>query len=167
MCKVVKKGFIFLFLMFVTFGVFSEEYYIGKMLIFGWSFSKNDTSLQTNIAIDSLLKYVEAAKNQMISSERYNPSCKIGLYKDISRHNRSHDAVYIYINRDIIDDYFYRHIEVDFYIAQNAAKYKLILNSNDDYEWSEDTIDENTWELINRDDPAYNFFVFWIDALRR
>jgi hypothetical protein len=164
----IKSGFIFLFLLFATISIFSEEHFIGKMLIMGWSFENNDTSLQTNIAIDSILKYVEAAKYQMTSEERYNPSCRIELYENIYGYNRSSEGVYIYINRKSVDDYFNRYIEIDFFIVQNrlAAKYKLVLNFND-YKWSEDNDEKNTWELVIKNEPAYDFFVSWIETLKR
>jgi hypothetical protein len=162
-----KKNFIFLFLIFVTFVAFSEEYYTGKMLIFGWTFEKSDTTLQNNLAVDSILNYVSAAKYQMTSSERYNPSCRIGLYQNVFEHNRAYPAVYVYINREILDDYFYRHIEIDFYVAQDAVKYKLILNSNDDYEWSENSIEKDSWELVYKNETAYDIFVSWMETLRK
>jgi hypothetical protein len=137
------------------------------MVIFAWTFDKNDTSLQTNNAIKSILNYVEAAKYQMISVERYDPSCQIGLYKNLFEQNRSYESVNIYINREVIDDYFYRHIEIDFYVVHDAVRYKLILNCNEDYKWSEDTIDKDSWELVYKNEIAYDFFVSWIETHRR
>jgi hypothetical protein len=166
--KRIKKGFIFLVLLFVAFCIFPEEHYTGKMGIMGWRFDTHDTSLQTNIAIDAILKYVSAAKQHMTSEERYDPSCRIELYENIYGYNRSHDEVYIYINRKSEDDYFDRYIEIDFYIPQNeyADKYKLLLNFNG-YKWSEDTDEKDTWELVFKNEPAYDFFVSWIETLRK
>jgi uncharacterized protein (UPF0333 family) len=166
--KRIKKGFIFLVLLFVAFYIFFDVYYTGKMLIMGWGFDIHDTSLQTNMAIDAILNYVSAAKQHMTSEERYDPSCRIELYENIFGYNRSYDEVYIYINRKSEDDYFDRYIEIDFYITQNgyADKYKLVLNFNG-YKWSEDTSEKGTWELVLRNEPAYDSFISWIETLRR
>jgi hypothetical protein len=163
-----KRWFIFLVLLFVAFCIFPEEHYTGKMLIMGWGFDTNDTSLQTNIAIDAILNYVSAAKLHMTSEERYDPSCRIELYENIFGYNRLYDEVYIYINRKSEDDYFDRYIEVNFYIVQNgfAGKYKLVLNFNG-YKWSADTDEKGAWELALRNEPAYDFFVSWLETHRR
>jgi hypothetical protein len=162
-----KKGFILLFLIFVTSGVYSEDHFSGRMIIFGWAFDEYDSSVQANNAINTILKYIEAARYQMISSERYNPSCQIGLYKSKYGHDRFYETVHIFITRDYTDDYYYRHIEVDFYNPDNAVLYKLILNSNDDYKWSEGTLEKNAWELVYKNEQAYDIFISWIERLKR
>jgi hypothetical protein len=75
------KKLFFLSLFFVISFIFAEEQFRGRMLIMGWSFVEEDTSIQTNIAIDAIIKYAEAAKYQMNSYEKSNSSCKIELYR--------------------------------------------------------------------------------------
>jgi hypothetical protein len=52
-----------------------------RLLIMGWDFVEEDTSIQTNIAIDTIIKYADAAKYQMNFYEKINSSCKIELYR--------------------------------------------------------------------------------------
>jgi hypothetical protein len=157
------------------------------MLIMGWAFSEEDTSIQTGIAIDAILKYAEAAKYQMNSYEKFDQSCKIELYKvykdayyDGEFFEYSQFFVYInssVTNSDIIDpniisftgdDYYDRCIEIDFYIIYNGmpSKYKLVLYYND-YAWLETNKGNNQYELIAKDDNAYDFFISAIEKLRR
>jgi hypothetical protein len=143
---------------------------IGSMLIMGWKFDDNDTSMQTNIAIDAIIMYVEAAKYQM-SSELTSRYPRIELYKL----NDSYDdtvypqgGVFIYINSKDRYDYLNRYIEIVFYILKNGQqeKYKLVLNYNN-YSWLKNNNEENLWTLVMSDQSAYDFFIFEIKKLRR
>jgi hypothetical protein len=166
--KRISKVLIFLSLLFVMSNVFPEEHLTGKMLIMGWNFIPNDTALQTNLAVDALQRYVEAAYYQMISEEGYEGSCRIELYASVYRYDRLNEGVFIYIYSKSVDHYLNRFIEIDFYIMRNgyALKYKLVLNYHN-YKWSEDIEEKNTWELALKDEPAYDFFVSYLETLRR
>jgi hypothetical protein len=184
-----KIFFVFLFLLSVSFYVFSEEYladkmlimksgftenetyrehYTGKMLIMGWGFTKEDTPLQNNIAIDAILSYAEAAKYQMMWDIDDNPVCQIELYASIFSYIRNYEAVYIYINVKDADNVLDRYIEIDFYANQNNASllYKLVLNFNN-YKWAANADERGQWKLIMEKEPAYDFFVSWVNSLRR
>ena len=157
--------------LFVSFNIFPEEHLTGKMLIMGWEFVERDTPLQTNNAIDAIIKYAEASKFQMISEERYNPSCRIELYENFREFYEDEgysNEVYIYINCKDPDNFFDRHIEIDFYIIKNrkVLKYKLVFSFND-YGWTEDSDEKGMWGLVMRDEGAYDFFVSWIKGLRQ
>ena len=187
MCLMGKKKLMFLSLFFVMSFIFAEEQLRGKMIIMGWRFTEEDTATQTNMAVNAIIRYAEAARFQMSSNERYNPSCKIELYRvykdDFYNGEIFEDArVYIYINNildDIIkmsngiffnggNDYHDRYIEIDFYIFYNgmSSKYKLVLYYND-YNWIENNRGNNQYELISMDDTAYDFFIYEIEKLRR
>jgi hypothetical protein len=168
--------------------IFAEEQFgREKMLIMGWNFVEEDTSIQTNIAIDAILKYADAAKYQMNSYEKFNPSCKIELYRIYRDSYYDGDffedpCVFVYINSrirdfDIInqntiifysDDYHDRYIEIDFYIFYNGipSKYKLVLYYNN-YSWIENNQESNQYELIGTGEDAYGFFIYEINKLRR
>jgi hypothetical protein len=187
MCFIGKRKRIFLSLFFVVSFLFAEEQIRGRMLIMGWFFEEEDTSIQTNMAIDAIIKYAQAARYQMNSKERYNPSSKIELYRvyeDYSYDGENFEgvSVYIYINNNIInsveeypgkilfagDDYHDRYIEIDFYIIYNKipSKYKLVMYYNG-YNWMSNNKGDNRYKLISRDDDAYNFFIYEIEKLRR
>jgi hypothetical protein len=181
------KKLAFLSLFFAVSFIFAEEQFRGKMLIMGWSFAADDTSIQTNIAIDAITKYAEAAKDQMNSYERFNSSCKIELYRVYKDNYYDGDffedpCVFVYINSAILDvdiinqsiiifdsdDYHDRYIEIDFYIVYNGipSKYKLVLYYND-YNWIKNNEGSNQYELVRSGDDAYNFFISEIEKLRR
>jgi hypothetical protein len=172
-----KKGLVFLlFLFFASFN-FGDERYMERMLIMGWTFAEEDTSIQTNIAIDAMVKYAEAAKTQMNSYERFTPSCKIELYrvyKDNYYEGESFEdaRVYVYINSNVAENgsfnYHDRYIEIDFYIIYNGmpSKYKLVLYYNG-YNWLRTNKGNNRYELVARDDNAYDFFIAGLERLRR
>jgi len=154
----------------------------------GWEFVEEDTSVQTNKAVDAIIRYAEAAKSQMEAYERYNPSCKIELYKDKSYSSNSTraDGVYIYIaftitsddDIDVIEDsniiilnshdYHDRCIEIVFYINYRGtpSKYKLVLYYNNQ-NLIENNKENNRYELISRGNTAYDFFISEIQKLRR
>jgi hypothetical protein len=172
-----KKALVVLpFLLAASF-IFGDEQQMGRMLIMGWIFSREDTSIQTNTAIDAVIKYAEAAKNQMDSYERLNPSCKIELYR-VHKDNYydggffEDTRFFVYINSNILEndgaDYHDRYIEIDFYITSNGipAKYKLVLYYNN-YNWLKNNKKNNQYELISWDDNAYGFFISEIEKLRR
>jgi hypothetical protein len=183
-----KRELVALFLYFVMSFTFAEEQNRGKSLIMGWFFDEEDTSIQTNMAINAIINYAEAARLQMNSSERYNSSCKIELYRvyrDVFYDGEYFEMprVFIYINMDIIidsmiedsnilifesEDYHDRYIEIDFYIIYNEvpSKYKLVLYYND-YNWIKSNKGNNRYELISRDDGAYDFFINEVGKLRR
>ena len=186
MCLMGKRKLVFLSLFFVMSFIFAEEQVRAKMLIMGWHFAEEDTSTQTNMAIDAIIRYAEAARFQMNSYERYTPSCKIELYRVHKDNFYNGDyftnvRVFIYIN-DIINldaeysdiiifdgaDYHDRYIEMDFYIHYNGvpSKYKLVLYYNG-YNWIRNNKGNNQYELISRDNEAYDFFVSEINKLRR
>jgi hypothetical protein len=164
-----KKSLVSLLLFFTVSAVFSEEHLLGKMLIMGWRFVEEDASAQTNIAIDAIVNYAEAAKYQM-SSEVSSPSAQIRLYK--SHYPRGdtqfQEGVFIYINRKSEDDYFNRFIEINFYIFHNGLpeEYKLVLNYND-YNWLKNNDEKDLWNPVMRDNPAYDFFISALEELRR
>jgi len=166
--KSLKKILVLLFLFTVTINTFSQVHETGRMLIMGWAFEEKDTSLQTNIAINAILSYVEAAKYQMMSEERYNPSFQIELYRNINFYEPLHEGVFIYINSRDTEDYFDRFIEINFYIRQSNWEilYKLVLNYNN-YNWLKNNDESDMWEFILNGEPAYNFFISWLELLRR
>ncbi|MDR1230015.1 MAG: hypothetical protein LBK61_01295 [Spirochaetaceae bacterium] len=182
------KKLMFLSLFFAISFVFAEEQFRGRMLIMGRYFAEEDTSTQTNIAIDAIIKYAEDAKYQMNSYERFNYSCKIELYrvgKD-SYYNGGlfeDSRIFVYIKAEITDsaiisnsniiefsgnDYHDRCIEIDFYIVHNEtpSKYKLVLYYNN-YNWLENNEGNNQYELFEKDDSAYDFFIYELEKLRR
>jgi hypothetical protein len=183
-----KKELAALFLFFVVSFTFAQEQFRGRFLIMGWSFVDEDTSIQTNIAIDAIINYAAAARLQMSSEEEYNPSCKIELYR-VNRDNFYNGGsfetsrIYIYVNinnttdsltydSNIVifggEDYHDRYIEIDFYIIHNEipSKYKLVLYYND-YNWIKSNKGNNQYELISRDDGAFNFFISEVEKLKR
>lgn len=142
----------------------------GRMLIMGWEFDNNDTSIQTNIAIEAIIMYVEAAKYQM-SSELTSPSPRIELYKsNISYEDITYPqgGVFIYINSKSRHDYLDRYVEIVYYILNNGQQeeYKLILNYNN-YRWLENNNEKYLWTLVASDQSAYDFFILEIKKLRR
>jgi hypothetical protein len=184
-----KKGLMFLLFLFFVSSVFGDDVqYRGKMLIMGWGFFEEDTSIQTNIAIDAVIKYAEAAKYQMNSYEKFDPSCKIELYRVHSDNSYydgeffEHPRIFVYVNSAVVDyniinpntmifdsdDYHDRYIEIDFYIIHNGipSKYKLVFYYNN-YNWIKNNKGNNRYELIGRDDNAYDFFISEIEKLRR
>jgi hypothetical protein len=183
---IIKKISVFLVLLFISFSIFAEEHDIGKMLIMGWYFDEDDTSIQTNMAINAIINYAEAARLRMNSYERYDSSCKTELYRvynDVFYDGRYFEisSVFIYINitmdsmiknSNIIifqsEDYHDRSIEIDFFIIYNEipSKYKLVLYYND-YNWIKNNKGNNQYELISRGDRAYDFFINEIRKLRR
>jgi hypothetical protein len=171
-----SKGLVLLLLLVVSF-ISAQENYSGRTLIMGWEFAEDDTSLQTNIAIDAITGYAEAAKYQMYSSEKYNPSCKIELYRvykddyyDDGEHFET-ARVYVYINSNVLNndhfDYHNRYIEINFYIIYNGKplKYMLILYYNN-YNWIEN-YNEEDYKLVATGDNAYYFFISEIEKLKR
>ncbi|GHT81458.1 hypothetical protein FACS1894130_13190 [Spirochaetia bacterium] len=169
--KTMRKEHIFvlLLLLSVTLNAFTEEHLTGKMLIMGWNFEEEDSPLQTNIAIDAIIKYVEASKYQMNSFEKNNPSCRMELYREkpIYEYESFQNSFFMYIN--IKDDYYHdRYIEIDFYIIHNEipSKFKLVLNYNN-YKWSKNNEEKNQYEIIMKGDSAYDFFISEIEKLRR
>jgi hypothetical protein len=172
-----KRGLISLLCLFVVSFIFGEEQYMGKMLIMGWGFFGEDTSMQTNIAIDAVIKYAEAAKAQMNSYEIFNPSCKIELYRVYKDDHYEGEffediRVFVYINSNAIKndglDYYDRYIEIDFYIIYDGvpSKYKLVLYYNN-YNWLKNNKENGQYELIDKGDSAYEFFISEIEKLRR
>ena len=170
-----KKRIIILsfMLIFSTFFAFSETNETGKMLIMGWEFNENDPVLQTNIAIDAILHYLEAAKLQM-SSELSSTSPHIELYKfvypfDDIIYNKGAAFIYIDLKSNSVDDYFDRYIEIIFYVIVNGLQenYKLVLNYQN-YSWVKNNdIKLLFWKLILEDELAYNFFITEINNFRR
>jgi hypothetical protein len=165
-----KKGFMSLLLLSIAFSVFAEEHLTGKMLIMGWRFEENDTSLQTNIAIDAIMKYAEASKYQMNSYEEYNPSCRVELYqeKHFYDYESFKNGYFIYINTKSEGDYHNRYMEINFYIVYDGlpSKCKLVFNYNN-YRWLKNNDEKDMWELIMNGESAYDFFVSEIEKLRR
>jgi hypothetical protein len=163
-----RNSFILVCLLLVSANIFSEEHLTGKMLIMGWGFTEEDTPLQNNIAIDAITNYAEAAKYQMMWDENDNYVCQIALYVNIFTYNNDFEAVYIYINSKSKDNVLDRYIEFDFFINQNDVllAYKLVLNFNN-YKWSEDVNEKGTWRLVMEKEPAYDFFVSWVNSLRK
>jgi hypothetical protein len=170
----IKMVFAVSLLVFTAFNVFPEEHGTGKMLIMGWEFVENDSSLQTNIAIEAITKYAEAAKYQMMSEERYNPSCRMELYKENyfydyeSYRDIFHERVFIYITVKNEDDYRDRYIEINFYTVRDGllSRYKLVMNYNN-YRWLKNNDEKDMWELVMRDEPAYDFFISWVENLKK
>jgi hypothetical protein len=166
---IAKRKMAAILLFFAASAVFAEDHLSGKMLIMGWQFAEEDTPARTNIAIDAMIKYAEAAEYQM-SSEIPGPSCRIELYKSIFSYDDADfvEGVYIYINSKNEDDYRDRYIEINFYIFYNGLpeKYKLVLNYNN-YNWLRKNDEKRLWTLVMRDKPAYDFFVSEIEKLRR
>jgi hypothetical protein len=164
-----KKKLVSLLLFFIVSAVFAEEHLLGKMLIMGWRFAEEDTAAQTNVAIDALVNYAEAAKHQM-SSELASSSGQIRLYKLNYPYGNTvfQEGVFIYINRKSEDDYFNRFIEINFYILHNGSpeEYKLVLNYNN-YNWLKNNDEKDLWMPVMRDSPAYDFFISAIEKLRR
>jgi len=165
----IKKIILFSFLLFLSFNIFAQEHHIGKMLIMGWYFFEDDSPFQTDYAVDAIINYAEAAKNQMTSKiSNYYPPYTIELYKNVYPFNESYDGVFIYINSKSAEDYFNRFIEINFHFVVNGStlKYKLVLYY-DNYKWSEDDNEKGMWELIAEDNLAYGFFVSNISKLKR
>jgi hypothetical protein len=141
----------------------------------GWYFMNEDSARQTNIAIEAILKYVEAARYQMESYEKYNPSCKIELYRDkyilYSPEKNERGRVFIYIDDRNNSDYHNRYIEINFSIRNSFFgklfhKYILVLYYNN-YNWLENDNREYYFELLEEDEQAFNYFVSRIERLRR
>jgi len=170
-----KRKLIFLSLFFAASFIFAQEHLTGKMLIMGWGFDENDTRAQTNTAIDAMIKYVEAAIYQMSYDESDEPSTLIELYKRTdARYTRNMEGVYIYFNiRSDEDsdegDYLDRYVEINFYILSdernNAQLYKLII-SHKNYRWASQN-ENGTWNLVMRNNNAHDFFINYIEKLRR
>ncbi|MDR1221583.1 MAG: hypothetical protein LBL07_01715 [Tannerella sp.] len=182
-----KKKLASLLLFFVISFIFAEEQFRERMLIMGWDFVEEDSSIQTNIAIDAIIKYAEAAKYQMNSYEKFDPSCKIELYRV---HNDNYydgeffeySRIFVYVNSAVVDsyiinpniiifdsdDYHDRYIEIDFYIIPDGipSKYKLVFYYNN-YNWIENNKGNNRYELTEKGDNAYDFFISEIEKLRR
>ena len=170
MCLMEKRKMIFLSLFFATSFVFAQEHLTGRMLIMGWGFDDNDTQAQTNTAINAIIKYFEAAIYQMSYDESDEPSTLIELYKRIdTRYTRDWEGVYIYLNVRDDQNYMDRYIEINFYILgderNNAQLYKLII-SNKNYRWSSQS-ERGAWNLIMRNDNAHDFFINYIEKLKR
>ena len=143
---------------------------IGQMLILGWQFVDIDTADQTNIAIDAIFGYIEAAKNQM-SSELSSSLPRIELFKYNLAFNDivyPLGAVFIYINSRSIHDYFDRYIEIRFYIVKNGIKelYNLVINYQN-YNWLDNNDSMQYWTLIMEDEQAYNHFISELNSFRR
>jgi hypothetical protein len=155
-------------MLFISINLFSEEHSTGKMLIMGWGFTEEDTPLQTNIAIDAILHYAEAAKHQMMWDENDGYVCQIELYVSKYQYMQTFEGVYIYINSKDPDNVLDRYIEIDFYINQDnvSLAYKLVLNFNN-YKWSADTDEKGIWRLVMEKEPAYDFFFFFFNNLRK
>jgi len=132
------KKFFLLFVLFIGFSIFAQEHRIGRFLIMGWMFSNSDTILQSNCAVDSLLYYLEAAKHQMYSEERYELSGQIVLYKEtISSNTNFTPQFYIYINSRSDTDYLDRCMEFAIFTYDNnnnPVKYTLAIFYNN-YDW--------------------------------
>jgi hypothetical protein len=163
----IRKTGLFLVVLFcININGFSEDLFTGrKQLILGWHFANEDTSQQTNIAIKAALRYAEAARYQMESYERYNPSCKIELYREKSLHSLDEDdegGVFIYINERDNNEYHNRYIEITFYKMYDMYKrlysrYTLVLYYNN-YNWLEKNM-RDRFELLEEGEAAFNYFV--------
>jgi hypothetical protein len=167
----------FLSLFFAVSFVFAEEHFTGKMLIMGWGFDENDTRMQTNTAISAIIKYLEAAIYQMDYDENDEPSTVIELYERTdARYAGDRESVYIYLNTRSDEDYMDRCIEISFYILIDEQygskryvlqKYTLIV-SHKNYSWAEAVQeDKGSWRLIMKNDNAYEFFINYLERLRR
>ena len=170
-----KRKLIFLSLFFATSFIFAQEHLTGKMLIMGWGFDERDTRMQTNTAINAIIKYLEAAIYQMNYDENDEPATLIELYtRTDARYTRNMEGVYIYFNiRSDADsdegDYLDRYMEINFYIlgdGRNYAQlYKLII-SHKNYRWSSQD-ERGSWNLVMRNDNAHDFFIDYIEKLKR
>jgi len=165
-----KRKLMFLSLFFVMSFIFAQEHLTGKMLIMGWGFDENDTRAQTNTAINAMIKYVEAAIYQMSYDESDEPSTLIELYKRTdARYTRNREGVYIYFNIRDAQDYMDRYVEINFYSLvdgrNNAQLYKLII-SHKNYRWASQD-ERDAWNLMMKNDNAHDFFIDYIEKLRR
>ncbi|MDR1506202.1 MAG: hypothetical protein LBI67_03785 [Treponema sp.] len=172
-----KKSILIFLLLLFGFTAYADKWdEESTQLIFGWAFEDRDTDIQTNIAIEAILKYMEAARHQMNSYERYNPSCQIELYRKLSlSYNddfvdvKAGGAVFIYITSrsrgDI--DYHNRYIVVNFFLPEGKRfrGYKLVLYHNN-YNWLEGYNGE-AMELYEEDEPAFDFFISEVTKFRR
>jgi hypothetical protein len=164
------------FVFCVNFNSFSENSFTGKkQLIMGWVFTNEDSAQQTNVAIEAILKYVEAARYQMESYEKYNPSCEIELYRDKymvhSPEENESGRVFIYVIERSDSDYHDRYIEINFYIKEDIFdklfhKYILVLYYNN-YNWLENNNGEYYFELLKKGGSAFNYFISKIEEFRR
>jgi hypothetical protein len=147
---------------------------IGKQLILGWGIEREDSDLQTNMAIDSLLKYLEAAKYQMWSFEKEIPSCQIELYRnrlyfeDMFDEEEINQGFYVYINNRSKSDYYDRYIEINLYLLENRIPvwYKLVIYYNN-YNWFNRSDEKEYLEFVLRGEDAYELFINKIEELRR
>jgi hypothetical protein len=172
-----KRIILSLAVLFLSFYINAEEYeLVGKQLIMGWYFEAQDTYSQSNIAIDAILKYAEAAEYQMNSYERYAPSCQIELYRERILHDGNEDAgVFIYINNKS-EDYHDRYIEINFYVHENAVidfairerarvRYKLVFFYNG-YNFWDSGEERYSWYLVSKDKAARDFFISEIKKMK-
>ena len=165
-----KRKPMLLFLFFVMSFIVAQEHRAGNMLIMGWGFEESDTPMQTNTAINAIIRYLDAARYQMSYDVSNEPSCLMELYKETEVYDIDVEDVYIYINRRSEDNIMDRYIEFDFFILTEgqtyAERYKLIL-SHVNYGWTLTQSERNSWRLIMKNDKAYDFFANHIRKFRR
>jgi hypothetical protein len=159
--------------------VYTREYSYEKELIKGWSFDEEDTDMETNEVIDSIIKFCEEEMGLMPVSEPDNQLSRVELYRD---HRHVHifrdekPRVYLYVNKSNEDSDIY-FIEIDFYISEDYGsdhfkKYKIII-CNQYFKFSEsgnDVPKRIFWEhydLIEEGKSAFNFFKKEMEKHRR
>jgi hypothetical protein len=161
--------------------LFTRVYTYDKQFIKGWIFDEDDTDIETNQAIDSIIKYCEAEIYKTPISD--NQLSRVELYKDDMFINVFPDKktmVDLYINKANEDDTIY-YIEIDFYIlgqgfynpnSNSFERHKIII-CNQYFNFSESGHDVQKhmfwrfYKLLVEGESAYKFFLNEMQKHRR